>query len=229
MLRLVLAVVGTLAGAIASALAADMPRSRPLPVPRAPTYVPFFTWNGLYVGINAGYGFGRSNWTDTPGLASTGNFNLRGPMVGGTLGYNLQFGTFVLGLEADLDWANIKGASANCFGTCQTANNWMGTARGRIGYAFDRFLPYVTAGAAFGDVEGTFGSLGSFKTNRVGWSGGGGLEYAFIDNWSAKLEYLYVDLGKATCDAACSALLAVDPVTVTFKTNILRAGLNYKF
>jgi outer membrane immunogenic protein len=231
MKRLLLAVVGILAVAATSALAADMPPSRSLPLPRAPAYVPFFTWNGFYVGINAGYGFGHSNWTDTLTLDSTGNFNVKGGLVGGTAGYNLQFGSFVFGLEGDLDWSNIKGSiTTTCPGaTCETSNHWLGTARGRIGYAFDRFLPYVTAGGAFGNIKGTFVGVGEFKQTKVGWTGGAGVEYAFIDNWSAKIEYLYVDLGKATCDATCSAPAGANPITATFKSNIVRAGVNYKF
>jgi outer membrane immunogenic protein len=226
MKRLLLAVVGTLAVAAASALAADMPPSRSLPLPRAPAYVPFFTWNGFYVGINAGYGFGRSAWTDTVTQDSTGNFNVNGPMVGGTFGYNLQFGTFVLGLEGDVDWTNIKGSTTTLCGDCATKNSWLGTARGRIGYAFGRFLPYITGGGAYGDVKGSLLGVGDFKRTKAGWTGGAGAEYAFMDNWSAKIEYLYVDLGKATCDATCSGS---NPITATFKSNVVRAGLNYKF
>ena len=122
----------------------------------------------------------------------------------------------MFGLEGDIDWSNIKGSiTTTCLGTCQTSNNWLGTARGRVGYAFDRFLPYLTAGAAFGDVKGSVAGVGSFSETKVGWAGGAGLEYAFIDNWSAKLEYLYVDLGKATCNATCSG---GDPFDVTFKS-----------
>jgi outer membrane immunogenic protein len=227
MKRLLLAVVGTLAVAAASALAADMPPSRSLPPPRAPAYVPFFTWNGFYVGINAGYGFGHSNWTDTVTLDSTGGFTIKGGMVGGTAGYNLQFGSFVFGLEGDLDWTNIKGSvTANCPSTCETSNTWLGTARGRIGYAFDRFLPYLTGGGAFGDVKGSLLGTGDFKQTKAGWTAGAGMEYAFAGNWSAKIEYLYVDLGKATCDATCSG---ANPITATFKSNVVRGGLNYKF
>jgi outer membrane immunogenic protein len=230
--RLLLAAVG-LAAVAASAMAADMPRSRSLPPPRAPAYVPFFTWNGFYIGVNAGYGFGKSQWTDTVTQVSTEKFDVNGPLVGGTLGYNLQFGTWVFGLEGDLAWSNIKGsATTNCpgAGTCETSNNWLGTARGRIGYAFDRFMPYFTAGAAFGDIKGTFSLLGiqtSRTETKVGWTAGAGLEYAFVDRWSAKIEYLYVDLGTATCDTNCSG--GGNPLNVTFKTNLVRAGLNYKF
>ena len=227
MKRLLLAVAGLAAVAATSALAADLPRGRPLPPPRAPVYVPFFTWNGFYVGINAGYGFGHSAWTDTVTLDSTGNFKVKGALVGGTVGYNLQMGSFVFGLEGDFDWSNIKGSvTTNCPSTCETSNNWLGTARGRIGYAFDRFMPYLTAGAAIGNIKGTVGAVNHFSAARVGWTGGVGVEYAFIDNWSVKLEYLYVDLGKATCAATCSG---TDPFSVSFTTSVARAGVNYKF
>ena len=179
----------------------------------------------VYVGLNAGYGFGHSKWTDTVTQFSTGSFNVKGPLAGGTIGYNLQLGGFVVGLEGDFDWSNIKGSTTQCIGTCQTSNNWLGTARGRIGYAFDRFLPYFTAGAAFGDVKGTVVGVGEFKATKVGWTGGVGAEYAFMDNWSTKIEYLYVDLGKTTCSVTCGA----DPISVTFKSSIVRAGVNYKF
>jgi outer membrane immunogenic protein len=221
-----LAAVAVTSAAMTSALAADLPRGQPLPPPRAPAYVPFFTWNGFYVGINAGYGFGHSTWTDTVTLDSTGSFKVNGPMVGGTAGFNLQFSSFVLGLEGDFDWSGIKGSTTKCLGTCETSNNWLGTARGRVGYAFDRFLPYLTGGTAFGDIKGTFVGVGEFKATKVGWTAGAGFEYAFMDHWSAKIEYLYVDLGKATCSAACSGSDATD---ATFKTNVVRGGVNYKF
>ena len=101
-----------------------------------------------------------------------------------------------------------------------------GTARGRIGYAFDRFLPYITGGGAFGDVKGSLLGAGDFKQTKAGWTAGAGVEYAFIDNWSAKIEYLYVDLGKTTCDATCSS---GNPMTATFTSKVVRGGLNYKF
>ena len=80
--------------------------------------------------------------------------------------------------------------------------------------------------AAFGEVKGSVLGFGSFSETKVGWTVGGGLEYAFTDNWTTKLEYLYVDLGNTTCNAACSG---GDPFDVTFKTSIVRGGVNYKF
>ena len=139
------------------------------------TYVPFFTWNGAYVGLNAGYGFGSSQWTDTVTRASTNKFSTNGGMIGGTVGYNLQLSTVVVGVEGDLDWSGIKGSTTtNCISTCETSNSWLGTARGRIGYAFDRFLPYFTGGAAFGQVKGSVAGFGSFSQTQVGWTFGGG-------------------------------------------------------
>jgi outer membrane immunogenic protein len=224
MKRLLLAAVGVGAVAVGSALAADLPSGFS---PRGPAYVPFFTWNGFYLGLNAGYGFGRTDWTDTVTLVSTGNFNVTGALVGGTAGYNMQFGGWVLGVEADVGWSNIKGSTTtNCLGTCQTSNDWLGTARGRAGYAFDRFLPYITGGAAFGGVKANVTGFGNFSDTGVGWAGGGGIEYAFANNWTAKIEYLYVDLGKTTCNATCSG---TNPFNVTFTSNIVRGGVNYRF
>lgn len=225
MKRLLLAAVGVLV-ATGVALAAD-PGERRLPKPRHPTYVPFFTWNGFYVGINAGYGFGSSNWRDTVAGVSTGSFDVNGPLIGLTTGYNVQLGGFVFGLEGDFDWSNIKGSSTlNCVSTCETKNTWLATARGRVGYAFDRFLPYFTAGAAFGEIKGSVAGLGSFTETRIGWTLGGGVEYAFAHNFTAKLEYLYVDLGEANCSATCSG---GNPFEVSFTTNVVRGGVNYKF
>ena len=224
--RRLLAGVGFVCLATLAAQAADI-GSRELPLPRAPVLVPFFTWQGFYVGINAGYGFGTSKWTNTVTGVSTGDFDVNGALVGGTAGYNMQLGGFIVGIEGDIGASFAKGSTAtNCVTTCETSNHWLGTLRGRLGYAFDRFLPYVTGGASFGDIKGTVASGGSFSATNVGWNVGGGLEYAFVDNWSAKLEYLYVDLGTATCGAGCST---TNPFDVTFSTQIVRGGLNYKF
>jgi outer membrane immunogenic protein len=195
---------------------------------KAPAYFEpsFFTWSGLYIGINGGYGFGNSNWTDRTG-ATTGDFDIEGGLVGGTIGFNLQTGTWVWGLEGDIDASGIKGTDTATCGTpgCGTRNDWLATARGRIGYGgFGNWLPYITGGAAFGDINATTGA-GSATTTKVGWTVGGGFEYAFMGSWSTKVEYLYADLGKATCSSpTCSPDL-----DVKFHTSIVRLGLNYRF
>ncbi len=138
----------------------------------------------------------------------------------------MQAGNIVFGLETDLDWSGIKGSTTtNCAVSCETKNTWLGTARGRIGYAFDRFLPYIGGGMAYGGLRVSDGGASASAT-KIGWALGGGMEYAFMGGWSAKLEYIYVDLGKARCDAACSG---ANPFDVKFNANIMRAGINYKF
>ena len=191
------------------------------PAYTAPAYA---NWTGFYVGINGGYGFGKSNWS--AGAVTTGDFNVTGAMAGGTAGYNFQTGTWVWGIEGDLDWSGMKGSTTtNCPASCETKNDWFGTARGRIGYAgWSNWLPYLTGGAAFGNIKGTSGTASVTKTN-IGYALGAGVEYAFLGAWSAKVEYLYADIGKATCPAGTCAV-AND---IKFKTNLVRVGLNYRF
>ena len=219
----VLAVTGLLVALAAPALAADLPR----PVYKAPSMyapAPIFSWSGAYIGINGGYGWGSSRIT-TPAGATTGNFDINGGLAGGTLGYNIQAGSIVYGIEGDLDYSWIKGNSAPiAAGGFEVRNRYLATVRGRVGYAFDRFLPYITAGGAFGDVRTTT-ILGRSTDQQFGWTVGGGLEYAFLGNWSAKLEYLYVRLSNADCPAAVCGLND----EVRFRSNVVRAGLNYRF
>jgi outer membrane immunogenic protein len=214
MKRLVLASVAV-AALMGSANAADMRRAAPMPTKAIP-YVQLYNWTGAYVGINGGIGWGRSSFS-----GAGGDFNTRGGMVGGTVGYNWQSSQTVFGIEADVDWANVKGSATCAPGvTCETRNDWLGTARGRIGYAFDRFMPYVTGGLAVGGVKNSISGFGESSTTKAGYALGGGLEAAVTGPWTAKVEYLYVDLGRS------SAPLGTD---VRVKTNTVRAGLNYRF
>jgi outer membrane immunogenic protein len=239
------------------ALAADLP-VRPGP---APAYYPVATvydWGGGYIGINGGYAFGQSEWSDgfnPSGDSSTGNFNVKGGLVGGTMGVSGQFGAWVLSVEGDFDWQGISGSSSSTFCTsiftsptagsapaglsCKTASNWLGTLRARVGYAWDRVLVYGTAGGAGANIETALTGL-PFQNNSVfGWTAGAGVEVAFAENWTFKVEYLFVDLGKASCNhgdscgfdrtatASVSALNAND--SVKLNENIVRVGVNFKF
>lgn len=202
-----------------AANAADLPRG---PY-KAPAYVApaYANWTGFYAGINAGYGFGKSNW-DVPAVSPSP----KGFVGGVTLGYNLQTGLWLWGLEGDIDYSAMKGTADCPGGTCETKNSWLGTARGRIGYAgWNNLLPYITGGAAFGDIKATAPSGASATKTKVGWTAGAGLEYAMWSNWSVKAEYLYVDLGKFDCGLTCGATSD----NVSFKANIVRAGVNYRF
>jgi outer membrane immunogenic protein len=202
----------------AGAMAADLPSRRaPAPIVAA---VPVFTWTGFYVGVNAGIGFNNGNDNDIVfgGTTIFGDSNDDASFVGGgQVGYNYQIGSFVVGVEGDLQWADF-GSTTYVFpgvggGTAVTVDSadWFGTVRARAGVAFDRALIYATGGWAFTD-------------NRNGWTLGGGLEYAFTPNLSAKVEGLYVRLDS-------------DDFTfggATFSTGdtdfgVVRAGLNYRF
>ena len=210
-----------------SSFAADLPR----PVYKAPppVYVAPFSWTGFYVGINGGYGFGSSEWSNT----GSDTFEVNGGLVGATLGYNIQTGNWVWGIEGDIDASWIKGSDSNpagggvCGGTagCETNVPWFATVRGRVGYAWDRLLPYVTGGIAFGGIKVTPNGGTEVSDTNFGWTAGVGVEYAFNRAWSGKLEYLYADLGSVDCPASnCGVDTNVD-----FKTNIVRVGVNYRF
>jgi outer membrane immunogenic protein len=178
------------------------------------------TWTGFYIGANAGYGWGKGKLEDDiGGIASV---DTDGFVGGGTIGYNFQFaGNWVWGVEADIQYADMSGNG--CGGPCVTDVNWFGTVRGRIGPTFDRLFIYATGGLAYGDVEARIqGAPGwdSSSTN-VGWTVGGGIEYAIAPNWSAKLEYLHVDLGST--DKADLTGFKADT-----EFDVVRAGLNYR-
>jgi len=221
MKQTVLASLGVLAIAATAppAMAADLPVR---PTVKAPAYVPQgYNWSGFYLGLNGGYGFGASSFTGTD------NFNVNGGLVGGTVGYNWQVGQAVFGLEGDGDWSGIKGSTTTgCPAGCETRNDWLATFRGRLGYAADRFLPYVTGGLAVGDIKATTPGFAGIDADRAGWTVGGGVEFAIAGPWTAKLEYLYVDLGSANCGFSCGTFT---PDNVDLKTNIVRGGINYKF
>jgi len=222
------------------ALAADI-EVPPAPPQSAPAN--YFTrpvdWGGLYLGVNGGYAFGTSVWTNAD--VSTGNFGANGGLVGGTLGINYaNGGGFLFGFEVDADWSGVVGSSsvAACTslgalpaGTaCATKSDWLSTGRLRLGYAFDRILVFGTAGAAIGDFEIGLNPPGGFRRLPVelGWTAGGGIEYAFTHYLTAKVEYLFVDLGTVSCpmDGTCGVLQSA---SASLKENLVRAGFNYKF
>ena len=201
----------------APAQAADMPVKARVLAPASE-----WKWTGLYVGVVCGGGWGTSEQT-APGVPSTGRFDVSGGTVGGTLGFNWQRGPLVLGVEADYAWANMRGSTTSVCGVeCLTELRSLGTARGRLGYSLGQLLPYLTGGYAFGNLRRGFGAT-SGSEFADGWTLGGGLEAMFAPHWSAKAEYLYVDLGNTNVP------IAGFPTTVTFQTHLLRFGFNYRF
>jgi outer membrane immunogenic protein len=227
MKRVLFASIGLAALALAStANAADLPR-RPAVPAKVPLAAPIaYNWTGFYAGIVGGWGFGNSSWSDA--LGGTGDFDVDGGMIGGTLGYNWQNGPVVYGVETDLSWSGIEGTTnVTCPLGCKTENTWLGTARGRVGYAIDRFLPYVTGGLAYGDIKATTPGFNGDSDTNAGWTVGAGAEAALAGNWTVKGEYLYVDLGDINCSVAnCGG---TGPTKVDFTSHLVRAGLNYRF
>jgi outer membrane immunogenic protein len=226
------------AGASVPASAADMPLKALTP-PAAVGQV--YNWTGLYVGVNGGYGWGvQDPITLFSNRFDRTSFNINGGMFGGTIGAQIQQGYVVLGLEGDLDWANIKGSgiSTPTIGglglvqpiTLNIASNIsaVGTARARAGVAMNNWLFYATGGGAFvrSSANGTLvagvpcGTLGvipncSASAWRPGLAAGLGTEWGFTPNWSVKLEYLYI----AVIGSGAS----------TDHLNTMRGGINYRF
>jgi outer membrane immunogenic protein len=228
------AVAAITAVAYRSALAADFPApDLPPPLP-----VTVYNWTGIYLGINGGFGTGNSNWSD--GLVgTTGSFPISGYLIGGTAGFNYQIGEYVFGIEGDGDWTNLNGNSGSTCGAitaglappvgCQTQSQWLATVRGRVGYAFDRIFLYGTAGAAFGNIQTGLNPPSTFDSSiEAGWTVGAGLEWAFAQSWTAKVEYLFVDLPNGACTTVGNCGGAAGSI-VSFNESVIRAGLNFKF
>jgi outer membrane immunogenic protein len=211
-------------------------------------------WSGFYAGANVGYGVGRNPSTLTDRTVPAGTVFLterydvgpHGALGGGQVGFNWQpTPTALIGIEADLQAANVSASSctSSCFGMwhakAEQTLSWFGTARGRLGWVNGSTLFYATGGLAFGEMKtsithrinnppGTPPS-GEFKYTRTGWTAGGGIETRLAGNWSARIEYLYVDLGDATETIAYPANSANFTTQTSFHTHIARVGLNYRF
>jgi outer membrane immunogenic protein len=248
--------------AAGSANAADMALKAPPPAP-----VPVWTWTGFYVGGNIGYGWGKSDpavsfFNEPQGIlldSENGSFNVDGVIGGGQAGYNWQKDNWVLGIEADIQASGQSGSGTLvCATACKFSGlpvsetlseklDWFGTVRGRLGVTVTpTILLYATGGLAYGEIA-TNGSISdpvtfSFNTTKTGWTAGAGLEGRISGNWTAKIEYLYMDLGSISdglvgTPIVTSGIGFCDPhlctlstsFTTRFTDNILRLGVNYKF
>jgi outer membrane immunogenic protein len=198
--------VAAMAAASGTATAADLPRGSAPYYPAGPI-ASVYNWSGPYAGLNVGYEWGKiTNSAVSPrGLAG----GLQG-------GYNFQSGPFVFGGETDIQ---VTGAD-DTFAPYKFSNPWFGTLRGRAGYALNNILFYGTFGLAYGDIKGEIAGLSENKTH-VGWAGGVGMEVGMTPNWSARVEYLYMDLSNRA--------YSITGVTNGFETNMLRFGINYHF
>ena len=167
------------------------------------------SWQGPYVGANLGYLWGSVN-----GSSSKPN----GFAGGAQTGYNWQSGQLVFGAEADIQ---LSGAE-DTFAPWKFSNPWFGTVRGRAGFAMSNILLYGTAGLAYGSLRAQSALTGASETKTLpGWAIGAGVEVALNTNWSARAEYLYVDLSERS--------YSLTGTNNGFETSLLRFGVNYRF
>ncbi|HMG79885.1 MAG TPA: outer membrane beta-barrel protein [Xanthobacteraceae bacterium] len=214
-----------------------------------------WSWTGFYLGINGGYGVGSDPFSQMQLVAGTllvdstfmnAKVAPAGGLFGGQAGYNWQTGHVVLGIESDAQWTNQHGVSCgiectavgfapNTFTTVDQRLRWLATVRGRLGWANDGYLLYVTGGGAFGGIDETDSlptnpNAASFSQNRSGWTAGGGIEARLWGNWTGKLEYLHFDLGSMT--NTFNYMFGGAPLTLSttsaIRDDVVRAGLNYK-
>ena len=227
-----------------AAFAADLPARVYTKAP--PIMVQAYNWTGFYLGVNAGFGFGR-NRTDVDaslfGFSETTRLSPFGALGGAQVGYNWQTGNFglgnlVFGLEADIQGADLKD-DRSCTFACGALGgtgvqysqklDWFGTVRGRIGLATGPVLSYFTGGFAYGSVEtgvngGPLLGASSFKDTRTGWTIGSGVEAALGGNWTGKIEYLYVDLGSQTGSPIFPAVPVASSFSSDIREHIFRIG-----
>jgi outer membrane immunogenic protein len=238
--RLLLASAATVA-LMGAPKAADLPyRAAPL----APAVLPVFTWTGCYVGVHVGHGSGPYKWIDpADGFDAEepiGRGTHKGFLGGGQVGCNYQFGQFVVGSETDFSVASVKGSfiPADSLVTYRSKLDFLSTSAIRAGIAIDRTLIFVKGGFAIGrmnhswaDAESSSNEYHGPKETRVGFVVGGGVEYAFTQNWSAKLEYNYVDFGKRLIAGQHNdeGILEDEVYKVANRVHLVKVGLNYKF
>jgi outer membrane immunogenic protein len=233
------------------ATAADMAVKAPIAVP-----TPAYNWTGWYAGLNIGGGWGQSNNSfnavlPVAGFAVAGadRTHMDGVIGGGQLGYNLQTGMWVVGVETDIQGSGQRGsngttcaAAAGCGVGATIADRekitWFGTTRGRVGITSGSWLAYVTGGAAYGGLSATgvttlpaVGSITVSKSStQAGWTVGGGVEAALTGKWTWKVEYLYMDLGTLSASVPDPFIVgATVGGSAHFTDNILRGGVNLHF
>ncbi|RXT43149.1 outer membrane protein [Bradyrhizobium betae] len=217
-----------LLGATGIASAADMAVKA---LPPAPV-VALYNWTGFYVGGFGGYGWGNHDRLNDAGFANS--YSSTGAIAGGLAGYNWQIQKFVLGVEGDFAWADIKGDDNFVGGTKdETTLRWVGTIRGRAGIAIDKWLLFGTAGWAYGQQRHVNTNVGvgidSFSTNTNGWTAGAGVEYAFAPNWLGKLEYRYYDFERYSRAGAPATPNGNIPYSVASQYQTVTVGVSYKF
>jgi len=211
-----------------AAMAADI--SRPVyKAPPAGVLPAAYDWTGFYIGGHVGYGWSKNSYADPFVPFSVSNSDANGFLGGGQVGANYQVGQFVFGVEGDMSGSGIKGGANVLGATFNTNVDWTATLTGRAGIAFDRWLVYAKGGAAWAHDRYstnfyTFPATVELTDTRIGWTAGAGVEYAFAPQWSAKLEYNYMDFGTKNVSFAPGRSTDIDQ-----QIHALKLGVNYKF
>jgi outer membrane immunogenic protein len=223
-------------GLMSPALAADLAAYTKAPALAAPVY----DWSGFYVGVFGGGGYGNHNLSNPSGPSSaftnfTTNYSSQGGLGGGEVGYNVQSGSYVVGVEADGFWSGIKGNDNFALGSNDETNlRWGGSLRARGGFTVDRWLMFFAGGWAFGDLAHTntdpFNGIDQFTNHRNGLTAGGGIAYALTNNLIGKFEYRYYDFGAYSRPGLPSFTANGQlPYTVNSTYSVVTLGLDYKF
>ena len=194
---------------------------------------PVFVWTGGYVGLQGGYAWGNTDVVDTINATGATNWTYSPDpdgFVGGLYGgFNYQMpNNVVLGIEGDIEYSDVSGTDDAPSAVVNYDLKWQGSVRARLGYAVDRWLPYLTGGVAFGDYEGDFnlgGDTDSFSDDLVGYTIGVGTEYAFTNNLIGRVEYRFTDFG----DSDVSLVNFSETIHTNLQTSAVRVGLAYKF
>lgn len=185
-----------------------------------------YDWTGLYGGLNAGYGFGGDDRVGlNPTFGRVGDLEVSGIFGGAQIGYNHQTDRIVLGVEGDIQLSGISDDDRTAFDMSSDVN-FFGTLRVRGGLAFDQTMIYATGGLAFADIDYKVQGAGvniNDNYSKLGYAVGAGIEHAFDEDWSVKLEYLYVGLGRERLSDAGETTYA----TPSF--HAVRVGVNYRF
>jgi outer membrane immunogenic protein len=222
----------SITGFVGAASAADLATR---PYTKAPSA--FYNWTGFYIGANGGYGWGSVSSFGVPGGIPT-NHAPSGALAGGQIGYNWQTGPWVYGLEADGDWANIRGSALcpNPIASCASDTRALASFRGRLGWATGPVLLYGTGGLGYANTRFSaltivgglpaLGATGSYTTDRWGYAAGAGIEYGFTPNWSAKLEYMHYGFGTVTAPVGT---LDSNPVATRLRVDTVKVGINYRW
>jgi outer membrane immunogenic protein len=220
-----------------TAFAADLPSRSEPPVYVPPPPPPIFSWTGVYIGGQIGYEWGQSSTSASTAAGTFGQpgYSANGVTGGAHVGYNYQINHFVVGLEGDVDGSSYQGSGTNNFGTISHSTNIGvdGSVRGRVGFAWDRALFYATGGVAFAGLNNTSvnianGASDSFNNTQVGWTVGGGVEYAVTNNWSIRAEYRYTDYGNVN-EFEANSTGGAATISKHETDNRVQAGFSYKF